>query len=257
MSRHELRVAGLLNARDVAGASSAPVLRPGVLFRAACPHELSAPAALDLRDRWGIVRVVDLRSGAERSLVPCPAVAAVAGLEGSHRSLTPDEFDACGTLPWEVRPRPLREGRRAGAAYHRFLQDRPDSVVGALRDVAGAAGGVLVHCSAGKDRTGVVVALALTAVGVDEEETVRDFMASNDSIVELLAQQRRTAYGDRDLDRTPESYAVRAEALRGLFAAVRRERGSVMGWLRAAGWTAADQRRLAGRLVGSEGGGAR
>ena len=44
-------------------------------------------------------------------------------------------------------------------------------------NVATARGAVLVHCAAGKDRTGVVVALALDAAGVDRETIVSDYLA--------------------------------------------------------------------------------
>ena len=53
---------------------------------------------------------------------------------------------------------------RAGH-YLEYVEDRPGQVVAALRTIADSEGAVLVHCAAGKDRTGVVVALALTVAG--------------------------------------------------------------------------------------------
>ena len=54
-------------------------------------------------------------------------------------------------------------------SYLGYMMARPDSIVAAIREIACADGSVLVHCAAGKDRTGTVVALALDAAGVSRE----------------------------------------------------------------------------------------
>ena len=51
--------------------------------------------------------------------------------------------------------------------YRRYLALRPDSVVAALRVIADAPGATIVHCAAGKDRTGTVIGLALAVAGVN------------------------------------------------------------------------------------------
>ena len=62
--------------------------------------------------------------------------------------------------------------------YLAYLRHRPDSVVEAVRTMAAPGGAVLVHCAAGKDRTGVVVALALAAAGVSRGAVVADYVAT-------------------------------------------------------------------------------
>ena len=47
-------------------------------------------------------------------------------------------------------------------SYLRYLRRRPDSVLAALRAIAEPDGATVVHCAAGKDRTGMIIALALT-----------------------------------------------------------------------------------------------
>ena len=55
----------------------------------------------------------------------------------------------------------------------------------------------LFHCAAGKDRTGVLAALLLGAVGVTRDEIVDDFMASAPVLDEITAYlRRRPAYAD-------------------------------------------------------------
>ena len=73
-------------------------------------------------------------------------------------------------------------------AYMSYLRRRPDSVVGSVRAIARADGAALVHCAAGKDRTGVVVALALDAAGVDRAAIAADYLASAERIEAILAR---------------------------------------------------------------------
>jgi protein-tyrosine phosphatase len=55
-----------------------------------------------------------------------------------------------------------------------------------LRSLAGSHGPVLVHCTNGKDRTGWAVAVALLAVGVSEEDVLRDYLMTNDQLLPVL-----------------------------------------------------------------------
>ena len=91
----------------------------------------------------------------------------------------------------------------AGAFYIGYLEDRPDSVVGALRAIAEAQGAALVHCAAGKDRTGVVIALALTAVGVPSDEVVADYVATGERIELILDRLRSSPTYAGDVDNIP------------------------------------------------------
>jgi protein tyrosine/serine phosphatase len=55
----------------------------------------------------------------------------------------------------------------------------------------------LFHCSAGKDRTGVVAAIILRAVGVTPEAVIADFMETETVLTEITAYMlRRPAYAD-------------------------------------------------------------
>ena len=88
--------------------------------------------------------------------------------------------------------------------YLGYLEDRPDQVVAAVRTIASSEGPVLVHCAAGKDRTGVVVALALSAVGVRPEAIVADYAATGERTGPLLDRLRRS----RDLRRRHQQQAA-------------------------------------------------
>src|SRR6202012_6061 len=89
-------------------------------------------------------------------------------------------------------------------AYMNYLRDRPDSIVAALDDVASADGAVLVHCAAGKDRTGMVCALALAAAGVEREAIVADYALTAERIGPIMARLRPSPTYAPDLEGTSD-----------------------------------------------------
>ena len=68
-----------------------------------------------------------------------------------------------------------------GRTYRAYLDERGHHLVTAARVVAASPGATLVHCGAGKDRTGVTVAMLLDAVGVERSAVVADYAATNDA----------------------------------------------------------------------------
>ena len=68
--------------------------------------------------------------------------------------------------------------KRQGALYVHMLRDRGEVFQKILRAALGTEGVVLFHCTAGKDRTGVLAALLLLAAGVDRETVVAEYALS-------------------------------------------------------------------------------
>src|SRR5918912_2237324 len=139
-------------------------------------------------------------------------------VEVRHRSLLPEagehtDVAVDGLLPWQGRALDGDPSETpAVRSYLGYLRDRPDSIVGALRDVARGPGATIVHCAAGKDRTGVVCALALAAVGVPREAIVADYVATGERLGPLLARLRSSPTYAEDLEGRPdESHRPRAE----------------------------------------------
>ena len=252
---------GAANARDVGArpVTGGGSVRSGRLLRSDSPVRLSERDVRQLVDLLGLDTVVDLRTGFEVRSEGHGPLADVDGVAVHHLSLFPESRPSDGTsepvpaeaevLPWQD---PASERARATArrTYLRYLDERPDSVLTALRLIAGSHGATLVHCAAGKDRTGVVVALALTAVGVPRAEVVADYVASAERIEAILARLgASTTYaadpGLADVDR----HRPRAETIEGFLTELDAEDGGAAGWLRTHGWTDADQRALVDRLV--------
>jgi hypothetical protein len=159
-------------------------------------------------------------------------------------------------LPWQNRERPESEDERkrgASGIYLRYVDDRGDSVVGALRLIAETDGATIVHCAAGKDRTGVVVAFALTEVGVEREAIVEDYALSAERVPAILTRLASRATYTMDVllqaEADMDKHKPRAITMRRFLSAMDEFHGGVPAWLRSHGWTEDDAAALRKRLL--------
>jgi protein tyrosine/serine phosphatase len=135
-------------------------------------------------------------------------------------------------------------------SYLGYLGDRADSVVGALRALAtDAPGATVVHCAAGKDRTGVVVALALAVAGVGHDEIVADYAMTADVIDALVAKLAASPTYAEDMDRRDvASHTPRADTMDRVLTLLDERFGGPTGWLEAHGFGPDEQLALRARL---------
>jgi protein tyrosine/serine phosphatase len=106
-----------------------------------------------------------------------------------------------------------------------------------------------VHCAAGKDRTGVIVALTLAVAGVEQEAIVADYAASDErieAIIERLARSKMYAGG---LNGTAvRAHAPRAETMKAFLEQLGPRYGGAESWLAANGFTGEELRQLRDKL---------
>jgi protein-tyrosine phosphatase len=256
--RRWLDLEGAANVRDLGGLplQAGGATACGVLLRADNLQGLTERDVVRLVGDLGLRLVVDLRTGAEVELEGPGPLARDERVEIRHRSLIPEvgertDVEVDGRLPWQTRT--LEGDPReppAVRAYLGYLRDRPESVVAALRDVAEATGAAVVHCAAGKDRTGVVCALALEAVGVDREAVIADFAATGERLDALLARLRASPTYAQDLEGRPTaSHVPRPETMTRVLSLLDKRHGGPAAWLAAHGFGAADRAALRRRLV--------
>ncbi|MCU1659287.1 MAG: protein tyrosine/serine phosphatase [Pseudonocardiales bacterium] len=256
---------GAANARDLGGLPTADgrVTQHDRLIRSDNLQGLSAADVRALVDKHGVRTVADLRTEVEVALEgPGPmtheALVAVRNFSlfpesGQNTDVAALDDDAPVVLPWQNRGTDLGEDashRGASGIYLRYLDDRADSVIAALRLIAGTDGATIVHCAAGKDRTGVVVALALAEVGVSREAIVEDYGLSADRIEAIFARLRASRTYADDLAGEPiDRHRPRTVTMERLLDALDESYGGAPGWLRAHGWTDDDAAALRKHLL--------
>jgi protein tyrosine/serine phosphatase len=117
--------------------------------------------------------------------------------------------------------------------------------------IAETEGATIVHCAAGKDRTGVVIACALAEVGVPHDAIVEDYSRSGERIEAIYRRLTgRRTYRDDLSSSTVDKHRPRASTMERLLAAVDEIHGGIPAWLRAHGWTDDDGQRLRRKLLG-------
>jgi protein-tyrosine phosphatase len=255
---------GASNVRDVGGLPTLDggSIRTGRLIRADSLQTLTERDVRHLVDDLGVRTVVDLRTGVEvRGEGPGPMTREPL-VTVHHLSLFPepsdvttaDSADGPIVLPWQERSERMtaeEKARGASGVYLRYLSDRPDSVLGALRLIGATDGATIVHCAAGKDRTGVVIAFALADVGVTPEAIVADYATTAERIGPILERLAARDTYRNDLDTTdPDRHTPRAVTMERLLAATDEQFGGVRGWLGRTDWTEADDRALRTALIG-------
>ncbi len=173
-----------------------------------------------------------------------------------HRSLYPDDggntdLEAGSVKPWgDADQHELPDESPVVRAYMSYLRRRPDSIVGAVRTIAQADGAVLVHCAAGKDRTGVVVALALDAAGVDRAAIVGDYLATAERIEAILERLVSSPTYRAELEgHDPSRHAPVPGTMERVLELVDERFGGSAAWLGAHGLASAELRRLRDRLA--------
>ena len=180
---------------DLDGAVNARAVVPGVLLRSDNLQGLSPADVRTLIDDHGLEVVLDLRTGTEaHSEGPGPLTREPA-VRIEHRSMYPEQgntdVDIDSVIRWETpHDEALVDESPTVRAYMGYVNRRPDSVAESVRAIARTKGAVLVHCAAGKDRTGTVVAVALDAAGWDREAIVADYLATDQRIEQILERLR-------------------------------------------------------------------
>ena len=244
---------GVVNMRDLGGLPTRDggAVQPHRLIRSDNLQDLS-PADVDqLVDTFGVSDILDLRSQTEISFTGPGPLRQVASLTHHHYSLLSEKaFTVKDALLIRDSIRSDRDATFWTNHYLGYLRGNGPATSAALSVIAEASGAVVVHCAAGKDRTGTVTALALDVAGVAEDDIVADYAASRERLPQILARLSRSDLYGRAM--TPEAIAdqdTRPETMAAFLATVRAEFGGAAGWLASQGWANADVERLRNRLT--------
>lgn len=228
------------NARDCGGLPTlgGGHIRPLALMRSDNHDRLTAAGQAALRAS-GASRIIDVRAAWEAGHFPSPFAQ-----DPMYRNLPlSDEADSEGQALLRAAPDLL--------TYTITLLNRFPLQVGlSIAAIADApAGGVVVHCHAGKDRTGLVVALALAVAGVPGEVIAQEYALSEPCLRAQHAAELERLATDEERERyRPWQHASPAGML-AVLDQLERQYGGVDAYLLGAGVTAAQLAALQARLT--------
>lgn len=232
----ELRIDGLVNARDLGGLRTRDgrTIRSRQVIRSDNPKALTDQGQRDLSDLVAPALIVDLRMTLE---------VAREGYTIAHDPVR------VVNLPMLPQSGVNQEQIDAGAAdnlvedYMRQIDVNAGSVVEALRLIADPANRpVVLHCTAGKDRTGIVVAMLLDILGVDHEVIVADYHVTTANMAPILERIRSAqVFQDNGLADAPMwIFESHPETMRDFLARMTATHGGAEAWALANGLTAAE-----------------
>lgn len=243
------------NFREVSGlrARDGRVVAGGRLFRS---DAVLAPEATDreVLAGIGIDLVFDLRSATER------AVATNAFLASTGADLRPVDLLARienGHDYWHViKAQPDAQGGEAAmhAVYGAFPAALHSQLLSMVEAIAVSPGAVLVHCTAGKDRTGFVIAVLLGMLGASKQDIAQDYLLSAGRGNAQVRERTRLLAVDRigfDLpaEVIDRLMSVRESYLDAAMARIQQDFGGLDSYLASAGVTAQHIAALEGRLL--------
>lgn len=223
------------NVRDVGGlpATTGRQLRPGALIRADRLGALT-PDGIDAVRRLGVSRILDLRGAGECANDPNPFADDPIYLHLPVQDPA-DELD--------------RTVSRA-ETYLCMLEWRPHLFASALAAIADAPpGAVVVHCHAGKDRTGLVVAFALSLAGVAADVVASDYGRSAVGLRDVYERLVAEIADPQKRDQHLEMWSARPETMTTVLAELDRRHGGVEPYLAAGGLTASQAQAVRDRLL--------
>ncbi|MBP2436623.1 hypothetical protein JOF34_001209 [Microbacterium amylolyticum] len=236
---HEIR--GAYNLRDTGGyQAGGGATQWGRLFRSDALHNIGDDGRQKLTE-LGVRHIVDLRSSIERRMSPN----ALDGLnvQTHHVSVFDDAAPE----------KQISRGVALAPMYEYIVEERGQQLASAIRVIAHDDDPVLVHCTAGKDRTGLVVAFALTVAGVDRDAVVADYAATEANLAGEWVEGTFERMTGRGIELTPGLMEIvslsPAPVLENVLSRIDRDHGGVRAYLRAQGMTPRELDRLAEYLT--------
>jgi protein-tyrosine phosphatase len=219
-----LELVGANNVRDLGGlpAGNGRTVRPGRILRSDFFVTLGEADREQLVERLRLQLVVDLRTVAEVERFP-----------GPWEGLGVDVVRAA--LPLD----PAFVARRAedmAGLYLTFAEPPATALTLAVEAVLDVdRHPVLVHCAAGKDRTGVVIALVLELLGVERDVIGLDYSLTRERMPRVIRRLEAEA-GRKRASTLPEvMYGAEPATIEGFLAAIEARHGGVRGWAEEVG----------------------
>jgi protein-tyrosine phosphatase len=185
------------------------------------------------RDEIGIRTAIDLRSSHERAREPAAALCAPPVREYHLPLFDRERSSSAPALPLDE-------------IYAALLGLAREPIGRAVRVLAQVHEPVVFYCAAGKDRTGLLAAVLLAALGVREEDVIEDYAATRSSLERILDRLRgSSSYDYVFAELPPETLHAEPQTMERLLRHVTREYGSMQAYVLGCGISPAELAALA------------
>lgn len=227
------------NFRDIGGIPTIGngMIRQGIVFRSANPDSISRDDRIRLRE-LNIRTIIDLRAEHEikkhrRSI--------------DHSVTLSLPLDFQKTTRERLKPYLYKKGTEKILAdiSNQLYMDILDASAPAFRQIvellsSDVGSPILIHCFAGKDRTGIMVALILLALGTDRKYIIDDFLKSNDALLpyfrKMLLLRKIISFGFFPSNRMLYVITVKQRNINSIIDRIQNHYGGIEGYLASAGF---------------------
>tara|TARA_R110002124_G_scaffold15982_3_gene68561 strand:- start:6497 stop:7249 length:753 start_codon:yes stop_codon:yes gene_type:complete len=241
-----LPYAGVHNIRCLGGyaAGDGAVTRPDSIWRGCALTGIDEIDREDLLGR-GLATIIDLRRGDEIAAAPNPLAR-----DPRVAYVNIPLFD--GLAPIDRMAEEVAGNFNMGIRYICALDDCQDRIARVMTTIDQAApGGVYFHCTAGKDRTGLIAALLLSNAGVARDIVIAEYALTTQLGASLMDRLRISIRNHgASAERTEQILASPPDTMRAVLAHVDEVYGGPVSYLDSIGVDAARRARLAARLTG-------
>lgn len=167
-------------------------LKEGKFYRSAHLHKLKK-RSFDRFDELGIREIIDLRNSKEIAQKPDQIPAENTYKKYSAFEDEGDQLSQAKKLVLKGKVNASDADKRMIDFYREYVTENPETIKTIITEVLESKDPVLYHCTAGKDRTGIITALILTILKFDKETIYNDYLLSNNYRKDLVQKRLRLA----------------------------------------------------------------
>lgn len=227
----ELDILGTYNTRDLGGyiTQSNKIIKYCALIRSGNLDKLPKNSQ-QMIIQYGVQTVIDVRDEWEAEHYPNP----FQGSEEVHyynlpligNALSNDDNIQIYT----------RDYRDLDELYIKYIERCKSQIGQIISTIIDSEIGILIHCHAGKDRTGIITALILSVIGISDDDIANDYALSNQNIQHLIAEWRVYEQSKgRDMEQFERNNASKPETIITMLDYIRGTYGSLDDYLRHCG----------------------
>jgi protein-tyrosine phosphatase len=236
----KLYVEGTYNVRDLGGCitTDGKTIKTGMLIRSGNLDKLPEAAQQQLID-YGVKTIVDLRDEWEQKLYPnvftrasqiiyhnVPLLGAALSNNEAWQAVESDYIE-------------LHE------LYIKYLEWCQPQIASIITTIADADSGIVFHCHAGKDRTGIIAALLLSSIGVSDTVISQDYSLTSGEIPHLIAEWREYQLNKGgDMTQFERDVASKPQTMMSMLKYIKDSYGSTTAYLQSCGVTASTLLKL-------------